>query len=139
MAIRFNPKEHEIIENEDVRGIRRKVGGDSSVVVYRHRKTKNYVLAERRGNILRELKILVGWPHLSSNVMQDIIRQFNPTRTTIQQDANALRRARDKKDAVVINSRRKYRRLVREVKDKSPRSQRDNPHLNWPEVPGEGI
>lgn len=119
--------------------IRKATKRGTEVVIYRHKKTGNYILAETNGRVVREIAVLKGFPTIGKERFQQLCAQLRPLPYR-QRNRN---RELVKQTNNLLESNRNKGRFLREhtfnMRKAAKGNMKSHPMLNWPTIKGEGI
>jgi hypothetical protein len=140
VGLRFRATEHRIIRSHPVlTALRKNARRGPEVVIFQHKHTRNFILAETDGRTMREIATLHGWPHLRQDRMRELIKQLRPMRGVHKAKQRILMNYVDARREKYRNIGRETRVMNRRFRDCLPKAQQDHPAYNWSEIKGEGI
>ena len=108
-------------------------------MVFRHEKTRQYILAETNERVVREIAVLAGWPRISSVRMRSLVAQLRPFPGRHRVRVKKLQKHNDEHRERARNAGRTMRELMANVRSKTKGTKKDHPSINWPKIKGEGV
>jgi len=130
---------HQITSHRVLDFLRKKARRGKEVIVFRHSKTRNYILAETNGRVVREVAVIPGWPNVSASTMQQLVKQLRPMRGVITAKNKLIVDSLRKKKERIRDLGRFRRELMARVRRGMKGVNRDHPSIKWPEIRGEGV